>query len=416
MTAEDALTLAAALTGVLAAGAVGGALARVIGVPPVVGQMCAGVLLGPLLVGSLLPDAYDTIFTADNKTVIARLGTVAAAIYLFTAGASHPDLARTPRRDVGLLASVNAIVSVLGTILIIVLIRGLGAASLDGWQSCYLALVFTVCAVPVLLRIIDEKRLMGERAARYAVAIAVSTDVLVWCLVALLDGLTHGSVLRSAVDATIVVAILVAWPFVGSPIRRAIGHPTSARAVLLLAALCAAIGIGVSELAGIDVLIGALLGGVIFGAGRSGRPPPWFLRAGWFRSILTHLALPIFFASAGLAASPSGSVATLVSLAAASSAVAIGIRAITIYGCGRWISLERTELGTTFWLSCARGGTELVLLKVGLNSGLLPAALYAPAVLMAIVTTVLAGVLARTSAMPVTAIPVTEPATAPKGQ
>jgi Kef-type K+ transport system membrane component KefB len=394
MALGDAATVVAALTAVLVAAALGGMVGKLAGIPTVAGQMCGGVLLGPLCVGSLFPAAYDPVFTADNKAAMARLGTIAAAAFLFVAGASHPDLARTRRRDVGMLAGVNAAVAALAAALLIVLIRSLDTAELDRWQSCYLALVLTCCAVPVLVRIIEEKHLTGHTAARYAVAVAVSTDVLVWCVVAVLDGGAHGNARRAALDAGIVAAVIILWQFARNRVRRMIGAPRSEAAVLVTAGLCVACGVGVSLLAGVDPLIGSLLGGVVFGAGRVGRPPPWFLRPGWLRRVLNHVALPIFFGSAGLAAAPKGSIATLAILAVTMTAAAIAVRAAAVYGTGRWTPLGRAELRTIFWLVCARGGTELALLKVGLNAGLLPAALYPPAVLMAIVTTLASGVLA----------------------
>lgn len=387
------MTLLAALVCVLAAAALGAVLARLVGVPAVVGQMCGGVLLGPLLVGSVFPTAYEAVFTVDNRAVIARMGTVAACVFLFVAGASHPDVARTPRRDVGLLAGANALAAVLGTTLIIALVRGLDVADLSAPQSCFLALVFTVCAVPVLLRIIEERGLNAGRAARFAVAIAVSTDVVVWCLVALLDGTTGGSALLAVGDAGIVVVVVAVWPFVRHRVRHVVGTATSATGVLLTAGSCAACGIGLSTLAGVDPLIGALLGGVVFGAGRTDRAQPWFVSAGWFRRLMNNVALPIFFASAGLAAVRHGSTGVGLVLAAAMSAVAIGVRVVAVLGLARWTALERAEVRTTLWLTCARGGTELALLHIGLDSGLLPTALYAPAVVMAIVTTLLSGVL-----------------------
>ena len=89
--------------------------------------------------------------------------------------------------------------------------------------------------------------------------------------------------------------------------------------------------------------------------------------------------------------------AQLLALTALVALLAVAARVTGTFGVARWTSLERHEVRTICALVCARGATELVMPNVGANLRLLPAALYTPAVLMALITTVLSSVLTRSS-------------------
>ncbi|HEX8766903.1 MAG TPA: cation:proton antiporter, partial [Jatrophihabitans sp.] len=102
--------------------------------------------------------------------------------------------------------------------------------------------------------------------------------------------------------------------------------------------------------------------------------------------------LPIFFASSGLAPTPLGSPVPLLILTVAFSALALGGRVLGTMPLARWTAVSRSELTTVCCLICARGATEIVMLRVGQRLGLVPDALYSPMVLTALATTLISSV------------------------
>lgn len=408
------MTLVLALAVIVGTGAAGAAAARLVRLPGVVGVMVAGMCLGPLVLGRVAPGGYETLFGPHTHDPLTTIGTLGACLFLFVAGARHSagrgDGTDTPNpaRVVAALSIANALAALLLGAVVSLALPVLDV-HLDLLQGAFLVLALTALAIPVMVRIIDERGLTGSGPARIAVAVAVTTDIAVWVVLAVLGQLSTGDgdgtlATRAAIAGGLVVLVLAGRRMLS---RRRL--PVHRPAVLVAVALaCLAGGVAASLGVGLDPLIGSFGGGLMFawvlrGAAAAVPVAPAALsRAGGH--VMT-MALTVFFASSAMVEPAIDDVARTLALAAALTVTAIAVRALAVaspaLGPAR-SGLTRDERRTCFWLVCARGGTELALLRAGHDLGLIPPTLHTAAVLMTLLTTVLSAAFARprAAAMP----------------
>jgi Kef-type K+ transport system membrane component KefB len=248
-----------------------------------------------------------------------------------------------------------------------------------------------------MVRIIDENRLAGTRAARYALSVGMITDATAWSVVVALATIRGAHSTTEAVTSIAVTMILAAsWYPLQRMLAAALRRINGPTAAMGLACLCAGLGVAAAMIARLDPILGALGAGMMFGAARS--------RAGqtktmqplrWLAQTNAVILLPLFFAAAGLSVRVVGSGWNLLSYTIIGTALAILVRITATMGVARWTNLRRDEARTICALVCARGATELAILKVGANLGLLPEILYTPLVLMTLFTTALSGLATR---------------------
>ena len=169
-----------------------------IGQPPVVGEMIAGVLLGPSLLGLLWPGLQNALFPEAARSLLYVGGQIGLVIYMFAAG--HEFNLRTVR---GSTKAVGAI-SLAGTFLPLALGAGVSLLG-NGWahilkpgvsplvSTAFMGVALAITAFPMMTRIITERRLAGTRSGSLALACGALDDVLAWLLLAVVLGMQADS-------------------------------------------------------------------------------------------------------------------------------------------------------------------------------------------------------------------------------
>ena len=377
-----------------------GRLFRFIGQPPVIGEVVAGLCLGPSLLGAVSPEAMHLLIptaSADPRgevtsalKMIAQLGVI---LYMFVVGLElNANKLKDQVRAAVLISHVSIIAPfLLGAILSLWLHREYAPAGVSFTSfSLFMGVAMAITAFPVLARILTDREMEGTRLGSMALACAAADDATAWCLLALVVGIVKaevGSAFRVAAAAVTYVAVIffVVRPVVQGWCRRIDRAneplPKSALIIALIGVLLSALA---TETIGIHALFGAfLLGAIIPHESRLAKE----LKSRLGDSV-TILLLPAFFAYTGMRTQIG-----LVSGVEAWLACGLIIFVATLGKFGGTVAAARTAgigwrdsaaLGT---LMNTRGLMELIVLNIGLDLGVISPPLFAMMVLMALATT-----------------------------
>ncbi len=375
---------------VLALAKAAGVLLGHVGQPPVIGEMLAGIVLGPSLLGWAWPQAQAWLFPSHSLPTLSQIGQLGVLVFMLTAGAEF-DLARLRgRRRLTLVLSHAGIA--LPMVLGILLARPLYAeyAPADAGFSqfaLFLGVALSVTAFPVLLRIIEALRYQARPVAALAIASAAISDASAW---ALLGGVVTS--VRAQGGWSLVVNLLIALLLCGvllGPVQRRLSRlaiplaqRSSAMIALILGALACAL---ITEAIGLHLLFGAFLAGLAV----SSNAPLRALVEERIQPFATVLLLPVFFASTGLGLRVNSLTgdewalcAVLIAVATLGKVGATGLAA-------RWSGVAPADCWRLGALMNTRGLMELIVLALGFELGLIDQRLYAVLVLVAIATTLM---------------------------
>jgi Kef-type K+ transport system membrane component KefB len=383
---------------VAASRAVGWIAAR-LGQPRVVGEITAGILLGPSLLGLLAPRLSAWLFPPATLPVLLAVSHLGLLFFMFLVGL-HLDLGML--RASGRTALITSPVS-------IVVPLGLGLAVAGQVRprfapevsplafALFLGLALSVTAFPVLARILEEHGLTRTRIGVVAIACAAVDDVSAWCLLA---GVT-AYVRAAAGGASFVRTALLLAAFAAATLtllppvlKRMVSR--SPAAFLPVAVVCLLTCAAATEAIGVHALFGAFLAGIAM-------PRRDDLRQALevsLGAVTSVVLLPLFFASTGLRldvgwlqGAAAWSAFGLILLAAVGGKLVGSMAAARATGMG-W--REAAGLGV---LLNTRGLVELVILGAGLELGVLTPPVYTMMVLMALVTTAMATPVLRALAL-----------------
>jgi Kef-type K+ transport system membrane component KefB len=292
------LALAVIVVAARAAGAAFGWL----GQPPVIGEVVAGILLGPSCLGALAPDATASLFPADVTGHISIIAQVGVILYLFVVGLELDTelVARQGLDSVAIAAAGMAAPFVLGSLLALGLYPRLATGDVPFTVfALFMGVALSVTAFPVLARILTDRGLVGTSLGSRALACAAADDAAAWCLLALAAGVAQshvGAAVRTLAGtaAFFVVVVFVVRPLLLRWLRKRGNDLTqSEAAVLLVGVLDSA---WATELIGIHALFGAFLLGAII----PNRSPAARQMENRLRDVVTVLLLPAYFAFTGL--------------------------------------------------------------------------------------------------------------------
>lgn len=382
----------------LAVAALLGRLAVRLHLPPVVGELTAGVVLGPSLLGNVAPDVSHWLLPRDPDqmhllSAVAQLG----VLFLVAITGAHIDLGllRRKRRAIGLVSVGSVLLPlVLGVGLGYVLPDSLLGAEADRTTfALFIGVAVAVSALPVIAKTLLDMGLLHRNVGQVIVGAAAVSDIVGWLLLSIVSamvtwGLRLGVVLESVGYLILVLAVaaLVARPLARRVLRPA-EHPSTSgfnlTAIVVLIILSAA---GTHAL-GMEPILGAFLCGIVVGSlGTANRRALDSMRT----FVMATLA-PLFLATAGLQVDLSALARPPVLLAAVVTLlVAIGAKFAGSYLGARLGRLDHHEgLAIGAGLN-ARGVVEIVLASVGLRLGVLTSASYTVIVLVAVVTSVMA--------------------------
>ncbi|MFC1440964.1 cation:proton antiporter [Streptacidiphilus sp. N1-10] len=392
MTGLDSTTrLLLALAVLLGLSRLSGLAAARLGQPPVVGEILAGVALGPSLLGHALPALHHALFGPDVMPSVNGLSQVGLALYAFEIGneLTAPSRGRpATARPLLWITTASLLAPALAALALGPYLYGDHLGGPHGGSAAltvFLACALGVTAVPVLARLLQDRGMAGTTVGRLSLAAASVGDGVCWCLLALALHLTGliGTGRTVAGVAGAVVAVLVIHRRHSRPAGRTEGRRWGLAPMLALLCLAA----GTSSALGLHPLLGGLLLGAAWpSTGRSAE----ILRR--IRPMAAAL-LPCFFLGMGQqidvtsAFGGAGFVPLVLLLLAA--AVVTKLAAVTGAGLAFHSSLrDATRLGV---LMNAKGLTEIVVLSIGYQDGLIGRTLFEALIVVALVTTVLTG-------------------------
>ena len=379
---------------ILATARVVGLLFRRIGQPQVVGEMVAGIVLGPSLLGWAAPAVFATLFPPDSLGALNALSQIGLLAFMFLVGLEFDPARLRGRGDAAVLTSHASIIApfLLGSVLALLLYPRLSDASVPfAGFALFAGAAMSVTAFPVLARILTERNLIRTRLGAVAIACAAVDDVTAWSILAVVVVVVRASAAQVPLWVTVGGALLYVVLMI-TVVRRLLrlleayylsrGRMTQdlvAGTVLLLLASA-----WMTERLGIHALFGAFALGVVM------PKHPRFTRdlTERLEDVTVVLLLPLFFAFTGLRTSigllqgpQAWLLFGLVLLAA--TAGKFGGSAIASRAAG----LSWREAGAVGVLMNTRGLMELVIITIGLELGVISPELFAMMVLMALVTT-----------------------------
>lgn len=378
-----------------------GMLARRLGQPAVIGEIIFGIVLGSSVLGAFWPAGLHWLIphsALPQLNVVAEIGVV---LFVFLVGAELNTGALRGERSLALTVShVGVAVPFVAGIAIAIGCYSLFAP--PGLRLTPFALfvgeTLSITALPVLARILMDTDLYGTQVGTFALTCAMISDITVWCLLGLVIALaTAGTVNGFFVTLGLVAAFTAVLVLLVGPLMRRIASGTGkfGSVAVVPAAL---MGLLLSALAtqwiGVNSIFGAFLFGLILPA-----DAPWVRRLrDTVGPVTTVLLLPVFFVYSGLRTNigllglnPVTWLWTGLILVAA-VAGKLGGSAIAARAGGKsWY--RSVQIGA---LMNTRGLTELIVLNVGIELGLLSKRLFTMLVIMALISTAMTGpILAR---------------------
>ncbi|MFJ9033376.1 cation:proton antiporter [Streptomyces sp. NPDC102274] len=362
--------------------------------PPVVGEIAAGVLMGPTVLHGVVG---ELLFPTDIRPMLSAVANIGLALFMFGVGLHlRPTDLSGRLRATGIVAvGATAPIFLLGTGLALFLTPespgGDSAASV-----MFLGLALSITALPVLARILTDRGLTGTLEGTVAMASAAAVDVLAWIALAALTALVS--------DGRAIVLLFVPYLLFMLVAVRPLLARTAWRPGALALIVGALLSAAATEAMGMHLIFGALLFGLVVprdrgnsadGTETSAAPvaaaPSALDRLRESAEQISALLMPAFFVLSGLSVDLSGlDVHGLVELVLIMVVAVVGKTGGT-YAAARIGRLPARSAAMLAVLMNTRGLTELVVLSVGLQLGLLDQDLYSIMVVMALVTTAMTG-------------------------
>jgi Kef-type K+ transport system membrane component KefB len=375
-----------------------GQLAMRWGMPTVVGELMAGVLLGPTVFGSLAPGLSDWLWSSKDGRpelldAIAQFG----VLLFIGVAAAHLDIRMLRRRR-------RTVATIGSTALLLPL--GMGIATgylLPGWLmgseadrtsfALLVGVVMAVSAIPVIAKTLIDLKMLHRDVGQLTVASAAGGDVVAWLMLSVVSGMTAAGYSGSAVGFSVLrligfllAAALIARPLARLALRlanRAEGPgPSIATAVALILG-----GSAASLSLGLEAALGAFVIGILIstpGTVDVSKLAP-------LRTLVLAVFAPLFLASAGLHMNLAvlGDPGTLLIVALICALAIVGKFAGAYLGArlSRLTHWEGLAIGAGL---NARGAVEVVVATIGLKIGVLSETMYTIVILIAVVTSVMA--------------------------
>lgn len=366
--------------------------------PAIVGELLAGVILGPSLLGHLVPSLSGWLLPGrpEQMHLLDALAQIGVLLLVGVTG-THLDLGMLRRRRAtavrisvaGLLVPL-ALGIALGTMLPAALMPD----STDrGVFALFLGVAMCVTAIPVIAKTLSDMRLLHRDVGQLTLAAGMVDDTVGWFLLSVVSALATAGISVGRVSLSVLYllgfvafAMVIARPLVRRLMRHAAGSadpgPTIALTVMTIL-----LGAAATQALGMEAIFGAFIAGIIIGAPNTAD----HAKLAPLRAVVLWVLAPLFVASAGLRID-------LTALADPQTLwVALAVLTVAIIGkfAGAYLGSRISRLSNWEALAIgagmnARGVVEVVIATVGLRLGVLTTATYTIIVLVAIVTSLMA--------------------------
>ncbi len=370
-----------------------GSAFRLIKQPLVIGEIVAGIMLGPSLLGLVAPELASTLFPAATIPYLGVLSQIGLIFFMFLIGLElDPKYLRGQLQRAVLVSHTSILLPfILGSALALLLYPQLSSQGVSFTAfALFLGSAMSITAFPVLGRILTENNLQKTRLGTLALTCAAVDDVTAWCLLAVAIAVTRTNSFVSALPTIGLALLYIGFMFTGGRWlldRLADRYRLSGRlnqATLALTYMGVVVSALVTEQIGIHLIFGAFLMGAVMPR-ESGLIRDLAQKTEDF--VLTFL-LPIFFAYSGLR-TQIGLIDRpyLWFLCGLVLLVAIAGKFIGTFVAARYSGLPNRDAAALGWLMNTRGLTELIVLNIGLSLGVISPLLFTMLVIMALVTT-----------------------------
>jgi len=361
--------------------------------PVVIGEIVAGIVLGPSILGAFFPAGFNFIFPAASFINLQFLSQVGLMLFMFVIGMELDiNLIRKQAREAVIISHASILIPyTLGMTLALYLFKQFAPPTISFSSfALFMGIAMSITAFPVLARIIQERNLTRTKLGAMAITCAAADDVTAWCILAALIAIVKaGSSVSTLFTLGLVVSYLLIMLFVIQPLLKKLGTIYNKRevvskpmmAIVFMVLLLSAYS---TEVIGIHALFGAFLAGVVMPQGISFRK----IVIDKIEDVSLVLLLPLFFVFTGLRTH----IGLLnqghlwitcgwIILVAVAGKFGGSTLAAKIVGQSWKDSLSIGALMNT------RGLMELVVLNIGYDLGILSPEVFTMMVIMALVTT-----------------------------
>lgn len=370
-----------------------GFLFKHIGQPGVIGEIVAGIVLGPSVLGYFFPDVFQALFPPESLTNLELLSQVGLVLFMFVIGMELDfSVLKNKINETLVISHAGILVPFFLGIVASYWIYEEYAAAQTAFLpfALFIGISMSITAFPVLARIIQERNMTKTSLGTLAIASAANDDVTAWCLLAVVIAIAKAGTFASALYAIGLTALYIIIMFmVVRPFLKKVGEVYANQEVInktfvALILLIFIISSTLTEIIGIHALFGAFMAGVVM-------PPSIGFRKVMMEKvedIALVFFLPLFFAFTGLRTeiglinSPAlwGVCLLLITVAVAGKLGGCAVAA-------RLVGESWKDSFTIGTLMNTRGLMELVALNIGYEMGVLPPSIFVILVIMALVTT-----------------------------
>lgn len=381
-----------ALVAIILVARVFGEIFRRINQPPVIGEMVAGLVLGPSVLGRFAPEVSAAILPPQIAPLLGIVAQVGVVLFMFLVGLELDTslLKKRPHASVAISHASITAPFVLGGLLALFVYPRQATSDVPFFVfALFMGVSMSVTAFPVLARILTDRKMHRNRLGVIALTCAAVDDVTAWCLLALVVGVAKASLYDAAWTAGltfvfVAVTLLVVRPLVLKAVAKIDSEEKVTQGTLAWVVMGLLLSAMTTEAIGIHALFGAF----IFGALIPHDSPVARAVSARLGDLVVVLFLPAFFAFTGMRTQiglVSGAEAWL--LCGLITLVATLGKFGGSFLAGKLTGLSTRESAAVGVLMNTRGLMELVVLNLGLDLRVISPTLFAMLVIMALVTT-----------------------------
>ncbi|MFF8833764.1 cation:proton antiporter [Streptomyces sp. NPDC015131] len=381
-----------ALSLALGAARLFGSLARRMGQPAVVGEICAGLLASPMVLTSA---GAEAVLPSEVKPLLGALANVGLALFMFVIGYEIDGSHLRGRRGatLGVVAGSVLVPLAAGCALAV----PLAAAHAPGNRTAFVLFVgvaMSVTAFPVLARILADRGLSRHPVGNLTLTAAAIGDLFAWvCLAGVVAYAGASEQWRMAlVPVYLVLMVTVVRPLLGMAVRRVQDRDRAAERLVPLLIAGLMVSCAATEWLGVHFIFGAFAFGAVMPRNALGTLRPGIMRQ---MEQIGHVLLPLYFVVAGTKVDLSAFTPAAVLTLLAVTGVAVLSKAGGTYAGARLAGLPHAAAMPTAVLMNTRGLTEIVIVAVALDMALIDQSFYSMMVVMAVVTTAMTGPLLK---------------------
>ncbi len=374
-----------------------GFICRKIRQPTVIGEIVAGIFLGPSIVGMYFPEVSAFLFPKQSFGNLQFLSQIGLILFMFVIGMELDlKVLKNKAKDAVVISHASIIFPfTLGVGLAYFLYKDLAPAHINFLSfSLFIGIAMSITAFPVLARIVQERGISKTRLGNIVITCAAADDITAWCiLVAVIAIVKAGSLLNSFYTILMSVSYVIIMMKLVQPFLKILGEKYSnkesfSKPVVAIFFITLLLSSFVTEVIGIHALFGAFMAGVIMPSTASFRNI--FIEK--IEDVSTVLLLPLFFVFTGLR--------TQIGLLSDPHLWWICLLIITVAVIGKFVgsALAARFVGQNWKDSLSigalmntRGLMELIVLNIGYDLGVLTPEIFAMLVLMAVATTFMTG-------------------------